>query len=102
MKDLELIISKPPNSFDLIATSLFIVFSDEKFADVRAHPPEDMALGEVEVDGEEETEKTTENTNKTAENGAAVSFDRNSPSRVSFFFSKEFKIRMLRLKVLIW
>ena len=59
-------------------------------------------MGEVEVDGEEETEKTTENTNKTAENGAAVSFDRNSPSRVSFFYSKELDIRMTRLKVLIW
>ena len=64
-----------------------------------------MALEEVEVDGEEETEKTTENTNKTAENGAAVSFDRNSPSRASFFFSKNLTylcldIRMPRLNVL--
>ena len=46
------------------------------------HPPENME--EIELDGEKEVAgEGTSNDNTTAENGAAVTFDRNIPSRVS-------------------
>ena len=46
------------------------------------HPPENME--EIELDGEKEVAgEGTSNDNTTAENGAAATFDRNIPSRVS-------------------
>ena len=51
------------------------------------HPPENMEEieldGEKQVAGEEGAGEGTSNDNTTAENGAATTFDRNIPSRVS-------------------
>ncbi|XP_063694736.1 uncharacterized protein LOC134826323 isoform X2 [Bolinopsis microptera] len=59
-----------------------INLSDERYEDVEIHPPEKME--EIELDGEKKVAgEGTANENKTAENGAAATFDRNIPSRAS-------------------
>ncbi|XP_063694767.1 uncharacterized protein LOC134826323 isoform X6 [Bolinopsis microptera] len=64
-----------------------INLSDERYEDVEIHPPEKME--EIELDGEKKVAgEGTANENKTAENGAAATFDRNIPSRRKRVFFK--------------